>query len=102
MKRHSLKQILLTLIIALLTMSWVGTVGAMPPGGGGFKAYLKGFPPGFQDTHEIKGPQNGKTDMDVMKVYTTSEENTPWAPNPGWTTNPGFQGAVKGNYPHGK
>jgi hypothetical protein len=95
MKRQSLKQILLTLIIALLTMTWAGSVSAMPPGWVGFHANLKGFPPGDQDTHIIKGQQQGKLDLDTMKVLTTSDQAAPYAPYGG------FKGARNGGYPHG-
>lgn len=96
MKHIGLKQCLLTLLVVLLTLSWVGSVSGMPPGWSGFQAYLKGFPPGDQDTHIIQGQQNGKLSLDSVQVLTTSEEAVNYAPYEG------FKGAQQGSYPGGR
>ena len=96
MKRITLKQALLTSLVALLAMSWVGSVSSMGPGWTGFHANLKGFPGGDQDTHIIKGPQNGVQSVDTLQVLTVSDDAASYAPYKG------FSGAKEGNYPGGR
>ena len=91
MKRRNLKQVLFTIIIALLTLSWVGSVNGMP-GWAGFQAYTKGFPgPTQSDTH-VKPSDDG---LDLRA--TTVEQG-----QQGFMPYDGFEGAQQGNYPGGR
>ncbi len=100
MKRLSLKHVLLTLLVGLLTISWVGSVSGMPGVAGmwqGFHAAEKGFP-GWNpnDQHRIPGQQNGKLSEETAELRTITDDGASFAPNGG------FNGAQKGNYPGGR
>ena len=100
MKRQVLKQGLLALLVALVTLSWVGSVSGFPGVMGqlqGFQADEKGFP-GWcpNDQHRIPGQQNGKSEETLELYSTTTDEGASFAPYGG------FNGGPEGNYPGGR
>lgn len=100
MKRQGLKQGLLTLLVAMMTLAWVGSASGFPGVMGqwqGFQADEKGFP-GWcpNDQHRIPGQQNGKSN-ETVELYSTTIPQL--ADHPGYPGGPRGEGGRGGQHP---